>query len=145
MANIGTYTATLSVTLVSYTGVTAATKSFSVTLIDPCLSTVLTLPTTLTAFSITVGSGVAYTQTFMPATDSAASTAAIPSLCGPRIYTIVEANPLAFTTIVPPAAGQEYISAWTLSEITSNFAYVGVWPMTLSVKLQNYSSVAAAT
>lgn len=81
----------------------------------------------------------------MPATDTAATTAAVAALCGPRVYTIVEATPAAFTTIIPPAAGQEYTSAWTLTSLSNDFTHVGVWTMTLRVTLQNYPAVPAAT
>jgi hypothetical protein len=145
MAQIGTYSATLTAKLASYTAVVGATKSFSVTLVDPCLTTTLTLPTTIAAFSITAFSGVATTITFMPATDSKATSAGVASLCGPRVYTIIEAKPAGFTTIIPPAAGQEYTSAWTLSELSNSQTDVGSWTMTLSVTLQNYPSVPAAT
>jgi len=66
------------------------------------------LPTALTSFSITVFDGIGFTQTFMPATDAAATSALRPDLCGPRVYTIIEASPAAFISITAPAAGQEY-------------------------------------
>jgi len=135
MVYVGSHTAVLTATLANYPSVTAATKSFAVTIIDPCLTTVLTLPTTLSSFSITVFSGIPYTMTFLPATDTQATAAGVPSLCGPRVYSIVEATPAAFTTIIPPAAGEEYSSVWTLSELSTSFADVGVWTMTLSVTL----------
>jgi hypothetical protein len=132
---VGSYTAVLTATLASYPAVTVANKSFAVTIVDPCLTTVLTLPTTFSNFSFTAFSGVPYTMTFSPATDSKATAAGVPSLCGPRVYSIVETTPAAFTTIVPPAAGQEYSSVWTLSELSNDFAHVGVWTMTLRVTL----------
>jgi hypothetical protein len=60
MANIGTHTVTLLVGLASYTSVPQASVTFTVTLTDPCTTTVLTMPT-LTAFSITVLSGISAT------------------------------------------------------------------------------------
>jgi len=74
-------------------------------------------------------------MTFMPATDSKATAAGVASLCGPRVYTIIEATPAAFTTIIPPSAGLEYSNAWTLSMLSNNLAHVGVWTMTLRVTL----------
>jgi hypothetical protein len=105
---------TLSAKLISYSAVTAATKTFTATLVDPCLTTSLTLPTVMVNFSISYG-GTAYTTTFMPATDTKANAALVASLCGPRVYTIVETIPAAFITITAPTAGQEYTSAWTMS------------------------------
>jgi len=91
MTKIGVYTATFKATLTNYPTVPAATLSFTVTLVDPCLTTVLALPTTLLTFTISAFDGVGFTQTFMPATDTAATGAAVNALCGPRVYVIVEA------------------------------------------------------
>ena len=85
------YTATLSASLVSYPTVLPAQLSFTITLVDPCLTTVLTLPTTLLSFSIKAFDGIGFTQTFMPATDTAATSANVIDLCGPRQYIVVEA------------------------------------------------------
>ena len=41
----------------------------------------------------------------MPATDSAATTALVPGLCGPRVYAILEAQPAIFISIIAPAIG----------------------------------------
>lgn len=90
---IGTYTATFKVTMSSFPAVPPVQVTFQAVLTDPCLTTVLTLPTTLSTFSISTFDGVGFTQTFMPATDTAGSTAVVPGLCGPRVYTIVEAQP----------------------------------------------------
>jgi len=90
MALIGPYTATLSATLVNYPAVPPALLTFSVTLVDPCLTTALALPTILVTFTITAFDGVGFTQTFMPATDTAATNAVVNNLCGPRVYSIVE-------------------------------------------------------
>ena len=93
MTDIGTYTATLKAKLTNYAGVTPAQVAFSVTLINPCLTTTLALPTVLVATSITSLSGSATLQVFAPATDTAATSAAVSDLCGPRVYTIVETTP----------------------------------------------------
>jgi hypothetical protein len=77
---------------------------FKITITNPCLTTVLTLPTTLTSVTITSLSGTGNSQTFLPATDIAA-TSLIPGLCGNRIYSIVEASAQNFVSIVPPPAG----------------------------------------
>jgi len=90
-ALVGSYTATLSASLLDYPAVPPAELMFAVTLVDPCLTTVLTLPTTLVTFTISAYDGVGFTQTFMPATDTAANSALVPDLCGPRTYAVVEA------------------------------------------------------
>ena len=61
MADINTYTATLRAKLTNYSGVTAAIVAFSVTLINPCLTTTLALPTTFIAKTITSLSGITET------------------------------------------------------------------------------------
>jgi hypothetical protein len=80
--------------LVDYPLVAEAFIVFNVTITgessDPCLTTTLTLPTTFTAVTITALSGVENFQEFAPATDTAATTAGNPSLCGIRVYSIVE-------------------------------------------------------
>jgi len=134
MTKIGTYPVTLSASLTSYPAVTAVTKTFTATLLDPCLTTTLTLPTAMSNFSLAYGNGP-YSQTFMPATDSKATAAGVSSLCGPRVYSIVEATPAAFMTITSPTAGQEYTSAWTLSALTSSCADRGSWTVTLRASL----------
>ena len=119
---------------------------FTVTLEDPCLTTVLSLPTTLTATTITSLDGLTTTQVFSPATDTAATTAVTPGLCGPRIYTIVEAIPQGFTTIVPPpATSDEYTTDWSLAFQSTNLTDEGPWTVTLQAVLANYSSIAPVT
>ena len=93
MTDIGTYTATLKAKLTNYAVVTPAQVALSVSLVNPCLTTILALPTVLVATSITSLSGSATLQVFAPATDTAATSAAVSDLCGPRVYTIVETTP----------------------------------------------------
>ena len=66
----------------------------------------------------------------MPATDSAAISAAIPSLCGPRLYEILELQPQNFVKIVH-TLGDPYTTAWTLEAMSNNLADAGVWTITL--------------
>ena len=82
MTDIGTYTATLKAKLTNYAGVTPAQVSFSVTLVNPCLTTTLALPTIFVATSIISFSGLTVTQVFAPATDTTALSAAVSDLCG---------------------------------------------------------------
>ena len=93
MTDIGTYTATLQAKLTNYVGVAPVTITFSVALVNPCLTTTLVMPTVLVATTITSKSGITSTQLYLPATDTAATSAAVSDLCGPRIYTIVETTP----------------------------------------------------
>lgn len=64
---------------------------FIITITNPCLSTTLNLPTTLTSATIISLSGTGNSQTFLPATDTAANSL-VPGLCGNRIYSIVEVS-----------------------------------------------------
>ena len=80
----------------------------------------------------------------MPATDSAADTAQVPGLCGPRVYSIVELQPRGFMSFIAPA-GDQFVDAWSLKALSNNLLDVGVWPVTLSVSLTNYPSDLPAT
>ena len=102
MDDINLYRATLQAKLRNYPGVSAATVEFDVTLIDPCLTTTLGLPTNLIEKTITSYSGTAVTQIFAPATDTAATFANVVDLCGFRLYNIKETTPQGFVTIVSP-------------------------------------------
>ena len=92
------------------------------------------MPTALVATSITSLSGLTSTLVFAPATDTAATFAGVFDLCGPRVYTIVEAIPQGFVSIVAPTTN-EYSSNWTLSMKSVNFTDVGVWTVTVKAKL----------
>ena len=81
---------------------------------------------------------------FAPATDTAATTVAIPDLCGPRVYTIVQITPQGFVSIIAPTTNL-YSSNWTLSMLSTNYSDVGVWTVTVQAKLANYTGVSAAT
>ena len=128
---IGTHTATFNVALSDYPAVPPVQVTFQAVLTDPCLATLLTLPTTLSTFSISAFDGVGFSQTFMPATDAAGTTAAIPGLCGPRVYTILESSPVTnFMSIVAPV-GDAFTQAWTLNALSNDILDVGTWTITL--------------
>jgi hypothetical protein len=61
IADVNSYTANLQAKLTNYSGVSAAIVAFSVTLINPCLTTTLALPTTLLNKTITSYNGTAVT------------------------------------------------------------------------------------
>ena len=48
-------------------------------------------------------------------------------------------------TITPPASGNVYADAWTLSALSTVAADEGTWTITLQVTLQDYTGVAAVT
>ena len=60
MTKIGTYTVTLFAKLISFSAVAAVTKTFTATLVDPCLTTSLILPNAMSDFSIVVGTDTPY-------------------------------------------------------------------------------------
>jgi hypothetical protein len=86
------HSATFRAKLKNYLNVANVDIGFQITITNPCSTTTLTLPTTLTAVTITSLSGVSSSQTFAPAIDTAA-TSAVRDLCGNRIYSIVETLP----------------------------------------------------
>ena len=92
LAHVGLHSVTFEAKLTNYAEVTPLLATFSVNIINPCLTTILSLPTNLASVTITSLSGIGDTQNFLPATDSASSMASIPELCGNRIYSIVEAQ-----------------------------------------------------
>ena len=104
-------------------------------LVDPCLTTTLTLPTVFPAVEIGSMSGIGSTQLFAPATDTAATSAGIAGLCGPRVYSIVEASVLAFTTIDAFAGTDEYVDNWSLTFLSNSVQDMGTWTVTLEVTL----------
>ena len=71
MAHIGSYTVTLSATLTNYPTTPAATKTFTVTLVDPCLTTTLSLGAQVLSNMSSIVTQAAATQTFITASDSA--------------------------------------------------------------------------
>ena len=93
ISDANVHSATFRAKLTNYSSYVANVEiGFQITITNPCLTTILTLPTTLTAVTITSLSGVSNSQTFAPATDTAA-TSAVRGLCGNRIYSIVETLP----------------------------------------------------
>jgi len=145
MTKVGFHTVTFRASLANYLAVPPAQLTIGITLVDPCLTTVLALPTTLVSFTIAAFDGIGFTQTFMPATDTAATSALVPELCGPRVYTILEATPASFISITAPVAGQDYTAPWTLLALSNNFMDAGSWTTTLQVTLLNYPTILAAT
>ncbi len=58
------------------------------------------------------------------------------SLCGPKIYGIVETDPKRFVFIVPPAADLDPFSAvWGLKCFSNDLADKGDWTVTLQAYL----------
>ena len=92
IAHVGEHSVTFEAKLTNYAELTPLSATFLVRITNPCANTTLNLSTTLLPVTITSLSGVSNTQSFLPATDSASSTASIPGLCGNKIYSIVEAQ-----------------------------------------------------
>jgi hypothetical protein len=83
---------------------------------------------------------------FTPAIDSAATTAAIPGLCGNRIYSIFETAVQGFVSIEPPALSMDPITNnWTLTCSSINLTDVGTWTLTLKATLELYPNVPAVS
>ena len=89
ITDAGDHNVTFKAKMRDFSNVAHVDIGFKITITNPCLTTVLTLPTTLASVTITSLSGTGNSQTFLPATDTAA-TSLIPGLCGNRIYSIVE-------------------------------------------------------
>jgi len=90
-------------------------------------------------------SGIADTQPFAPAIDSAATSAAIPGLCGPRVYSIIEDPAHLLTTLDVFAGTDQFVDNWSLTFISNSLLDMGTWTVTLQVALADYASVPVAT
>ena len=104
ISDTGVYNATFRAKMRDYPYMTNVDIGFKITITNPCLTTVLTLPTALTSVTITSLTGTSNSQTFLPATNTP-TTSLVPGLCGNRIYSIVEASAQNFVSIVAPPAG----------------------------------------
>jgi hypothetical protein len=100
----GNHDATFRAKMRDYSLLAHVDIGFKITITNPCLTTVLNLPTSLTSVTITSLSGTSNSQTFLPATNTP-TTSLVPGLCGNRIYSIVEASARNFVSIVAPPAG----------------------------------------
>ena len=66
---------------------------------------------------------------FDPFTDNFAVWKSIPSICGPRTYSIIEAY--TWASLISPAAGLEFTNPWTLSIDTLDLTDVGTHTLTI--------------
>ena len=64
LAHVGLHSVTFEAKLTNYEEVAPLLATFSVNIINPCLATTLSLPTTLAPVTITPHSGVSNTQSF---------------------------------------------------------------------------------
>jgi len=118
------------------------TVPFNVIINHPCPGSTLTFPSAISAVTIVSMSGIGSTVTFTPTTNSAETTLGS-GYCGTRDYTIVEAQPQTFVTIVSPAPANVFTTNWSLTCLSANIADVGVWTVTLKATLTNYPLVQA--
>jgi hypothetical protein len=91
-------TLNLKASLTSYSTVAGKTKTFSLTILDPCATTTLSA-STIVDFTIYAFYNNGGSQQFNPFTDSIATTAGAPGMCGPRTYSAitVPASNIIFT------------------------------------------------
>jgi hypothetical protein len=125
MADIGSYPATLRVRFSANPTGPVAKITFTINITDPCVNTILSFTGTIPFSNIIAGTPTAnFSRSFAPATDTF-MTNIVDSLCGPRVYTILETIPKRFITITPPSSGKEYVDPWTLEIFSSNYADKG--------------------
>jgi hypothetical protein len=105
LADVGVYTVIVTATMVSYPTVLAGTATYTLTVVDPCATALMdNLSQVIPQMDYTVLLAANPTNaTFQPFTDDAAVNFLNPSICGPKVYSIVEAWP--FLTITAPASG----------------------------------------
>ena len=108
-------------------------NTFTVTVTDPCFTTVIQLPfSTLANMSYTIAAA-ASTQTFALGTNSKAVQLTDPTLCGPIEYSITEMY--SFVTL------NSSTNPATISVQSNLIPDTGVYSATLHAKLLNYPSV----
>ena len=116
------------------------TVTFSVTVTDPCLTTVIT-PFSLNSFSLE--NGKTHTQDFTRPTDSAADAVSKPNICGTRYYTVKET--IGGIDVAQTIVTISTVTADTTYRLTTNTmleSQVGVHSFKLIVTLENLGKVA---
>jgi hypothetical protein len=143
LADVGVYTVTISATLPSYPTVVAGTTTYTLTVVDPCATVVVdNLQQAIsTMIYVVMLATTPTTTTFVPFSDNAAVTYSNPSICGPKVYTILEAYP--FVSIGAPASGLNWTDLWSLTLQTSLLSDVGSYMATIACTLANYPAVPA--
>ena len=116
--------------MVDYPAVSGDTKTITVEILGACPNTTLSFNPTLSSFTIKALDVIGFAQSFDGATDSVATSAGNPSLCGPRVYSILEGPPVSdFMSIVYGA--NEFVDPFNLYAISTNLADVGTWTVTI--------------
>ena len=88
MTKIGSYSVTLSASLSNYPARPAVNQTFTAVLVDPCLTTDLTLGSQVIPTMTSEITSAATTHTFTAATNSASTLAGVTNLCGSYTYSI---------------------------------------------------------
>lgn len=88
MSKIGSHSVTLSASLTDHPMVPAVTRTFTAVLVDPCLTTTLSLGAQVLSNMISTVTQAAATQTFITAKDLASTLASVTNLCGDFTYSI---------------------------------------------------------
>jgi hypothetical protein len=104
----------------------------------------MSLPSAISNTSIVSGSGINSLLPFSPATNNVETTYSSLGLCGDRLYTIVEAQPKLFITLVPPVTNP-LSNSWNLDCLATTIYDVGVWLVTLKAELVLYPLANPAT
>ena len=99
IALVGTYTVSITISLISFPTVTPCIATFLLTVYDKCATALidnLSQSLNLASYIVTIATGPTTVQ-FKPYSDSVAQQYVNPSICGPKAYTIVEGY--SFVTI----------------------------------------------
>ena len=129
-------TITVTATLDDYVAVTAATATFSVEILNPCLSTVLSFSPTISDMIAYMDQGASSQTLLAVDTESQANGGDGVTFCGARSYAI---NPSTYSPLT--------LTSDTLTLVSTNMAEVTVAPITITVTatLDNYPLVTAAS
>ena len=109
--------------------------TFNVIVVDPCISTVITV---FTLADLSVINGATGTRTWSEASDSIQTKYNIPTLCGPRTYTLVENAAVDVTSwlaLTGPVSG-----TYTITATPTLDALVKTHNLTVRVRLDLYAA-----
>lgn len=134
ISKLGTYAVRLTNTS-TYLGVTYTSFfDFNVVVVDPCINTIVT---TFVIADLNVINGQTAFTSWSEATDSIQTKYNIPTLCGPRTYTLVENTAVDVTSwlaLTSPTTGTYRVTATPTLD-----ALVKTWNLTVRVRLNNYA------
>jgi hypothetical protein len=119
------------------------TTSFTVTVVNPCLTTTLAWPSILSAMSQSVGSTTVITQTAPVVIDGVSTSQTTTGLCGAVTYLI--SSTLSSATTALTSSEVTISSLGLISVSTTNSATIGTHTVTITETISLYSSLSSSS